>query len=256
MDSERSSGASSNDARNDSGPVSCVGLENCALMQTCPLFSGLSVQECKGIVSYACNRTFDRNEFMFLQGQPVQNLILLQSGSVKHTQLSHDGNEVLIRTSGIGEVFDVQGGSVSRSYHSYSARAMERCNALVWEYSRLQRYLAQYPQMRQNISHIIASRIRELEESFCELATKNVAQRLALALLRSAKKVGKTSEGGIQVLLSRNELAQMTGATVYTISRIISRWSEQGFVASRVKALFICDAMRLEAISSDNERVN
>jgi len=153
-----------------------------------------------------------------------------------------------------GDAVNVQGQSGSCN-HTHSARATENCEALVWEYGRLQSLVAKYPQLRQNLSRILASRIQELDERLCELVTENVARRLALVLLRLASKIGKQAKGGIQVSLSREELAQMTGATVFTISRIISRWSEQGFIKPLREAVLICDRKRLEAASNDKARL-
>ena len=143
-------------------------------------------------------------------------------------------------------------GEVSFCSHTCSARAMERCGALVWEYSKLQALLIQYPQIRRNIGRILAARLQELEERFREVATEKVAKRLALVLLRLVKQIGKPSSGGIQVSLSREELAQMTGTTLFTISRVLSRWGEQGFVTPRREAVVVNDSRRLELVSDED----
>jgi CRP/FNR family transcriptional regulator, nitrogen oxide reductase regulator len=225
--------------------------EHLVLMCASALFTGLSQRECSEIVSCARARTFARDEILFSQGQPVRSLILLQSGSVKHTQVSESGSEVLLRMSGTGDAVNVQGEAASCS-HTCSARAMEQCRALVWEYSKLQALLTQYPQIRRNIGRILSARLQELEERFREVATEKVAKRLALVLLRLLKQIGKPSAEGIQVSLSREELAQMTGTTLFTISRVLSRWAEQGFVTPRREAVLVSDLQRLESVSDDD----
>jgi CRP-like cAMP-binding protein len=128
---------------------------------------------------------------------------------------------------------------------------MEHCMALTWEYSRLQQLLTQFPQIRNNINQILATRLNELEERFREIATEKVAKRLALALLRLLKQVGKESIGGVEVSLSREELAQMTGTTLFTISRILSKWGEQGFVLPRREAVLVRDPQRLVEVGAE-----
>jgi CRP-like cAMP-binding protein len=216
------------------------------------LFTGLSQQECTELVSCARARTFARDELLFSQGQPVRSLILLESGSVKLTQLSASGNEVLMWMSGSGDALSVNAESTSCS-HTCSARAMEHCKALVWEYQRLQALLNQYPQVRKNISRILAGRLQELEERFREVATEKVAKRLAQALLRLLKSVGKPSAEGIQVSLTREELAQMTGTTLFTISRVLSKWAEQGLVQPLREAVLVNDPEKLESVSDEDE---
>jgi len=113
--------------------------------------------------------------------------------------------------------------------------------ALIWEYARLQNLLEVYPQIRKNISQILSGRLFELEERFREVATEKVAKRVALTLMRLLKQVGKTSDGGVEVSLSREELAQMTGTTLFTVSRLLSKWRDAGFVVPRREAVVIRD---------------
>jgi CRP-like cAMP-binding protein len=134
---------------------------------------------------------------------------------------------------------------------------MEQCQTLVWEYSRLQSLMAEYPQIGKNVSQILSKRLTELQERFREVATEKVAQRLALELLRLVKQVGKPAKGGMEVSLSREELAQMTGTTLYTISRLLSKWGEEGFVLPQREAVVVLDSRRLGQVSEgDDEGVS
>jgi CRP-like cAMP-binding protein len=205
------------------------------------------------IASCARARTFARDELLFVQGQPVRNVVLIQTGNVKVTQLSPNGNEVILRMIGSGDPVNMPAESAECS-HTCSARAMEQCRVLTWEYVRLQNLLAEYPQIRKNIGQILSSRLSELEEQFREVATEKVAKRVALALLRLLKQVGKQSPGGVEVSLSREELAQMTGTTLFTISRILSKWGEEGFVLPRREAVVICDVQRLLHMGDEEDR--
>jgi CRP-like cAMP-binding protein len=178
--------------------------------------------------------------------------VLIQSGSVKSTQLSPNGNEVILWMNGSGDAVSMPAESAACS-HTCSARAIEQCRALTWEYARLQNLLAEYPQIRKNISQILSTQLNELEERFREVATEKVAKRVALTLLRLLKRVGKQSPSGVEVSLSREELAQMTGTTLFTISRILSKWGEQGFVLPRREAVLIRDPQRLLEMGDEPE---
>jgi CRP-like cAMP-binding protein len=224
--------------------------ERVVLMCASALFTGLSKQACIEIASCAKARIFARDELLFMQGQPVRNLVLIQTGRVKLTQLSPNGNEVILWMNGSGDAVGVPPETSSCS-HTCSARAMEQCRALTWEYARLQNLLVEYPQIRNNINQILSSRLNELEERFREVATEKVAKRLALALLRLLKQVGKQSQGGVEISLSREELAQMTGTTLFTISRILSKWGEEGFVLPRREAVLVRDPQRLGEVGSE-----
>jgi CRP-like cAMP-binding protein len=214
------------------------------MMRGSAVFAGLTESGCLEVASGARARTFVRDELLFMQGQPAGSLVMLHDGSVKHTQLSSNGDEVILRMSGKGDPVGIPACPLS-SNHSCSARAVQQCNASVWEYSRLKDLMAKYPQMGINISQILSSRLDELQERFRELATEKVAQRLAFALLRLMKQVGKPTFGGVEVSLSREELAQTVGTTLFTISRILSKWGERGIVLPRREAVVVLDAQRL-----------
>src|SRR5215472_2099862 len=63
---------------------------------TSPLFGGLRKTDCIEIAEYGFACTFAKNEFLFVQGHPVDHLILIKSGVVKLTQLSSQRHEVLL----------------------------------------------------------------------------------------------------------------------------------------------------------------
>ena len=219
--------------------------ENLMALPATAIFAGLSNGELKEILSCARTRAFARDELLYSQGQPVRSIMVLQSGSVKHTQLSSNGDEVLLRMSGTLEAVNLQSGPHACN-HTCSVRAMEQCRAWVWEYNKLHELLERYPRMRQNIAQILVSRLHELEERFREIATEKVARRLALVLLRLSTQIGKSTPDGVQVSLSREELAQMTGTTLFTISRVLSKWAEQGLVSPKREAVIVLNAKRLE----------
>lgn len=216
------------------------------------LFAGLTEEEVLEIASCARARTFARDELLFMEGQAARNLVMIQTGSVKLSQLSANGNEVIMWMQGSGEPVGVPAHSMSCS-HTCSARAMEQCRASVWEYAKLQQLLEEYPQIRANISRILSSRLDELQERFREVATEKVAKRLAFTLLRLVKKIGKPAREGTAVSLSREELAQMTGTTLYTISRLLSKWGDEGFVLPRREAVVVVDPKRLSRISDEED---
>ncbi len=222
------------------------------MMCASAVFAGLTESECLEIASCARARTFARDELLFMQGQPSSSLVMLHGGSVKQTQISSNGAEVIIQMSGKGEPLASTAGCLPCN-HTCSARAMEKCNASVWEYARLQDLLKKYPQIGINISRILSGRLDELQERFREVATEKVAQRLARALLRLMKQVGKPSKGGVEISLNREELAQMTGTTLFTISRLLSKWGEEGFVLPCREAVVVLDSQRLVKVSVADE---
>ncbi len=192
--------------------------------------------------AYARITRFARNESLFSQDQPIHKLIMIRTGSVKLTQVSSEGKEVILWLNGPGDAVGIH---AAGSNHSCSARAMERCQVLVWDAALLKALISRHPRIQINLQTIMASRLIELEERFREIASERVPKRLALVLMRLLKSVGKGSREGVDVVITREELAQMTGSTLFTISRILSKWANFGFIIPRREGVVIVDAERL-----------
>jgi CRP-like cAMP-binding protein len=81
---------------------------------------------------------------------------------------------------------------------------------------------------------MVGNRLQEEHARILEISTQQVDRRIASALLRLAKRSGrKTSEGvEIDFPISRQDIAEMTGTTLHTASRILSAWEHQGLIAS------------------------
>ena len=215
-----------------------------ALVGHSALLAGLSPQQCSEIFAYARITKFARNERLFAQDQPIHKLIMIKTGSVKLTQLSPDGKEVILWLNGPGDAVGIHA-DPDGSNHSCSAHAMERSQVFVWESYLLQMLFSRFPQIQINLGRILACRLSELEERFCEIAGERVPKRLALVLIRLIKSVGKESREGVDVVITREELAQMTGSTLFTISRTLSKWANFGFIVPRREGVVIIDPDRL-----------
>ncbi len=208
-------------------------------LQQVSLFRDISLAELGNIAELSRLRQVKREGFFFHQGDPGTVLYVLTQGQVKLTQLTPEGSQVLLRFITPGEMF---GGIAALGDTSYpvSAQAAKDCAALAWDGDTLNKLMESYPRLALNALRHLAQRVQELQQRNLELATERVERRVAHALLRLARASGRKVEGGvlIDLPLSRQDVAEMTGTTLYTVSRILSGWQEQGIIeAGREKVL-------------------
>jgi CRP-like cAMP-binding protein len=215
-------------------------------MYTSPLFRGLTNAQSDEVLSWSRLKRFTRNEMIFLQGEPFNKLVMIQSGMVKVTQTSLSGQEVILRVIRSRDTVGLHADS-SVFTHACSACAMENCKAFVWDYRDFRGIEARYPRITSNIHDILSGRLVELERMFSEIATGTAAQRLGLTLLRLLDRVGETSGDGVTLSLRREELSQMTGLTVFTISRALAKWARIGLVVPRREAILVQDLGRFRS---------
>ena len=220
-------------------------------MHSSSLFRGISAAECFAFATKSREQSFVRSQRLFRQGDSVQQVGLIRSGVVKVTQLSSSGSEVILWLNGAGESFGFFGLSPDED-HSCSASAVDRGSAIVWNYRDFVSFINESPIMRRNVTHILANRLEELQERFREIATEKIADRVAHLLVRLGARIGKRSKDGFEIVLSRGEIAQMTGTTLFAISRLFSEWEALGLVLPRREAVVIVDPQRLAAFRSDD----
>jgi CRP/FNR family transcriptional regulator, nitrogen oxide reductase regulator len=212
-----------------------------------PLFSDIPLDDCSQIVAPAHDRHFPRGKTIFYEGDPVQQIYLLTSGCVKISQFSPSGHEVILRLIGPGECFGVE--SSANNTHCSTARTMMRSTALVWEAKQFEAVADRFPALRRNVFHVLQRFLNQLEERYREISTQKVAPRLSSELLRLLRHVGTESEGHVEIALSRRDLAQLTGTTLFTVSRLLCQWEVLGIVRPRREAVLVLDVRALTDLS-------
>jgi CRP-like cAMP-binding protein len=216
------------------------------------LFQNLGAADLTKILELARKRQFPEEAFFFRQEDPANLLYVLTEGQVKLTRLTPEGSQVLLRFIHPGEMF----GGISvfgDATYPVSAQAARECVVLTWDTETLTQMIEAYPRMAINSMRHLAQRVQELQQRNIELATERVERRIAHALLRLASASGRKVEGGvlIDLALSREDLAEMTGTTLYTVSRTLSAWQQQGIVEVSRERVLIQKPHGLVAIAED-----
>lgn len=214
------------------------------------IFDGLTEAERRLWIEAARPRDVGRHDVVARQGEPAAAFTLVESGLLKLLQLTPDGRELIVRFVGPGEPF---GGVVVLDVAAYpvSALAVEPTRLLHWPVDVLRTMLDRFPQVRLNITREIAAHMTDALTRVRELATERVGQRLAHTLLRLMRQVGTPGPDGVVIAhpLTRQELADLTGTTLYTVSRTLSQWQTQGILHSSRQRLIVRAPRRLEALS-------
>jgi CRP-like cAMP-binding protein len=213
-----------------------------------PTFLNLSTAECKDIVAATHEKEFVRRQTIFIEGAPCRQVLLILSGCVKTTQLGPSGCEVILRLSGPGELVGALELYLG-SNNLVTARTTQPTTALVWDTTTFEAVSDRYPVLRRNTARLLGLRLQELEERFREISTQKVAPRLSHQLLRLSNQLRQHSKGALEISLSREELAQLTGTTLFTVSRLLSQWERLGIVSTRREVVIVRNLQALTELS-------
>lgn len=110
-----------------------------------------------------------------------------------------------------------------------------------------------FPAFGANTYRTVGTRLQETQTRVVEMSTEQVEQRIAHALLRLANQTGRKTESGIEIdfPISRQDIAEMTGTTLHTVSRVLSRWEDIGIIASGRQKVTVKDAHRLVVLAEN-----
>ncbi|MCJ7703565.1 MAG: Crp/Fnr family transcriptional regulator [Anaerolineales bacterium] len=221
------------------------------------ILQGLDQEAAEFILQAARIRVLDDGAYFFMEEDPAQNAYILLGGKVKLIQVTADGKQVILGYLVPGRVFGIIA-VLKKVTFPVSAQAVGRCKALHWDQPGLNRLMEEYPRMALNALRIMAGQIRLFQDTVKDLSTQRVEQRIARAVLRLARQSGRKVEDGvlIDLPLSRQDLAEMTGTTLYTVSRVFTEWEQHGLVRSKRQQVVILFPHGLVSIAEDLPQEN
>jgi CRP-like cAMP-binding protein len=215
-------------------------------------FAGLEGGELEQVVQAARMTRVEVDTYLYFEGDPADELHVLLQGNIRLSQLTPEGQQVILRYASSGEAFGIIA-VLSGTNYPVTAQAVEECLVLAWGETEMNGLMAAIPRLALNAMKIMAAHLREFQDRIRELSTERVEQRIARAVLRLARQSGRKTEEGILLDLpvSRQDLAELTGTTLYTVSRTLSGWEQQGLIKSGREEIIILFPHGLVAIAED-----
>jgi CRP-like cAMP-binding protein len=194
------------------------------------VFQNATDDDLKLIAQHSIERSIEEGEFFFFQGDPAVYFYVLISGRAKLMQMNPSGQQVNLRTINEWQMFGALGAVRAKATYPASAQALEHSTALAVKSDYLRELMQTRPYLSFDLMKLMTTYIQEMQERYRELATEKVERRIARALLRLAAQMGTKMGSGIELSFTRQDLAEMSGTTLYTVSRVLSDWERQGLV--------------------------
>jgi CRP/FNR family transcriptional regulator len=221
-----------------------------ATLRASLVFADVPERELAALATTALEQTYRAREYVFMENDPADWFCFVSAGRVKILRTSRGGREVVLELLGPGEPF---GGVAVIERRPYPASAQTTQDSVVLKIPRepIVALTERHPGVIRAMALMIGHRLRTAHESVRSLAADPVEARVAAMLLRLAERDGKRGPGGVTLPyhLTRRSLADMTGTTVETTIRIVSRWQRDRLVRDERGRLFLADTDALRAIA-------
>jgi len=233
-------------------PHRCTDLEKRRLLGATPFFSALDDGQLDEVAAGFDQRNFTAGETIHRAGDPAERLSIVVAGQVKIARPTPDGQDVLLALLGPHEHFGSLlelGDAVYRD----DAVAHTDCCVLSTGAESFHALLERFPSVANAALALVAARLREAQATIEQLSTYPVPRRVAATLLALADRLGAAGQRSDEILidatLSRQDLADMTGATVETVSRVLSDFRRRGWIDSGRQWVSVRDRASLESIA-------
>jgi CRP-like cAMP-binding protein len=202
-----------------------------SLIADLPLFAGLDPDGLDEMMREAQPVRYPKGTNVFQQDAEARSFFVLLHGHLRVVKLTPDGQQVVVRFVAPGDMFGVAA-AIGRTTYPATATAAVDSLALVWPSAAWPRLVARHPQLAVNTLMTVGSRLGEAHTRVLEMSTEQVERRVAHTLVRLAQQGGRKVPAGIEIdfPISRQDVAEMTGTTLYTVSRILAAWEGRGLI--------------------------
>ena len=221
-----------------------------SLIRGLSIFQSMSDEDLDAVLAQASARQFPVGQAVFEQGETATEFFALLHGRLKVVQTTPDGQQVVVRHVSPGDIFGIAR-AMRRPDYPATAVAVVDSLTLVWPSDHWEAFIARSPVLALNALQTVGQRLQDAHARIRELSTEEVERRVAHALLRLVQQAGRKTEEGILIdfPVTRQDLAEMTGTTLHTVSRVMTAWEAKGIVASARKKVVVRAAHRLHVIA-------
>jgi CRP/FNR family transcriptional regulator len=222
------------------------------LLRTTPIFSRLSPGDRHAIAESARVREFARGETIFEQDSASDAFYAIAAGRVKIFKMMPNGKDVILEVFGPGDPLGAVAVYMDRPFPA-SAAALEDTVCVIIPRAAFFQLIETQPSLVRGLLLGLTVRLVELTNRLAELTGGRIEPRFARLFLKLATEMGRQERAGtfIPLALSRQELADLTGTTIETCIRIMSRWNKDEVVRTDKDGFVVLGRSELERIAAE-----
>jgi CRP/FNR family transcriptional regulator len=196
------------------------------------------------------SQTFERGETIFHQGSIGSTLYIILSGQVRIYTTSEAGQELTVTIFRDGDFF---GEMALLDGHPRAASAVAMCgtNTLTLHRGAFLHTINACPPIAASVLEVMAARIRQSNAVAEQLANLSASRRVVRQLLDLAARYGIADGGVIRIdlHLTQDDLASLSGTTRETVNRVLAHLRDQGLIRVERARVSVLNLPELEQSS-------
>ena len=223
-----------------------------ALLRVTPVFQQLAPDDRKHVAQASTVRKYGKGDVIFEQESKADAFFTIATGRVKIYKMLASGKEMILEVFGRGDPLGALATYTGRPFPA-SAVALEDTTCVLIPRATFFKLLEEHPSLVRGLLIGMTVRLVELTNRLAEVSGARIEPRLARLFVKLAREMGKPERDGLYIplVLSRQELADMTGTTIETAIRIMSRWGKENLVRTEKDGFVILNRTALENIADE-----
>ncbi|HKD80431.1 MAG TPA: Crp/Fnr family transcriptional regulator [Candidatus Angelobacter sp.] len=197
------------------------------------LLEGLNAEELRVILRAAREQRLPAKSVVMDQAQLANKLFLVTHGRARFFLITRDGQRILLRWLVPGDVAGVRAMFLKPQHYHVSTETLKESRVLAWDRKTLWQLTTRYPRLLRNAIYIADDYLEWFVTAHTALTCFTVRQRCASVLKSAAMTIGEKVEGGIEVELTNEDLADASATTLFEASRFISDWRRSGLILKK-----------------------
>lgn len=214
------------------------------------LFAGIPGERHADIFGRGRHRLVASGGTLFREGGQALICYFVEKGRLKLSKVHEEGKEAIIRYINPGEITAAVAVFSGKSY-PVTAVAVGPAEVIGWNREAILDLMSDQLPLAINLLHVVVQRLDDIQNRYLEQRAERVEQRIGRALLRLVKQSGRKMNDRILIdfPLSRQDLADYSGSTLYTVSRVLSSWEKRGWIKSGRERIAVTDTKSLQAFA-------
>ena len=215
-------------------------------------FAGLDAEVLQAVVLAGSVRRLPAGTRVFAQGDPGVSGHSLLEGRVKIVQTRVDGGQSVLRFIGPGEMYGTVAALMNQAFPADAVAVVDSVE-IWWTIPALRQLIRQHPEIGLRSTAAAGTRLMDLQSRMGELTGERVEQRIARTLLRLMEKAGRPTGAGIEIdfPITRQDLAEMAGSTLHTVSRTLAALDQRGVTGSARRRIIVRDPRALSQLAEN-----
>jgi CRP/FNR family cyclic AMP-dependent transcriptional regulator len=217
------------------------------ILREVPIFSELDDVQLIDITRGFQPKTFRKDNMILVEEEVGSSMFIILSGRVKISRISDDGREVILSILSEGDFFGEMS-ILDGQARSATVFAIDDADLLVIRRDDFLRMLHSYPVIAINLLKELAMRLRRADAQIKSLSLQDAAGKVASTILRLADDAGRIKQGTVEIseMPLQQDLANMSGTSRETISRVIKSLCADGYLRKQGGKLVILDYDRFK----------